>query len=75
MPTVRHAEPDLQDEPIVCDGCNGSGEGLHDGARCSICHGAGVSLAGVSDDDDRDDWPEDEDRTAEFEGGYWPHGA
>ena len=28
MPTVRHTEPALQDDPIVCDGCNGSGEGL-----------------------------------------------
>ncbi len=78
MPTVRHAELDLQDDdddPIICATCNGSGEGMHDGSRCSSCHGSGHESTARDGDDDRDDWPDDEDRTAEFEGGYWPHGA
>ena len=27
----------------ICIHCNGSGEGMHDGTRCSVCHGSGVS--------------------------------
>jgi DnaJ-class molecular chaperone len=26
----------------LCRTCNGSGEGLHDGSRCSSCKGAGT---------------------------------
>jgi len=33
-------EPD--DEPLICIGCNGSGEGHFDGTRCTSCGGSGV---------------------------------
>ena len=26
---------------MICYGCNGSGEGLYEGLRCSICKGIG----------------------------------
>lgn len=30
------------DEDALCANCNGSGEGMHDGARCNSCGGSGV---------------------------------
>lgn len=30
------------DEAPMCAVCNGSGEGMYDGSRCSSCHGHGV---------------------------------
>lgn len=30
-----------EDEEICCN-CNGSGEGMYDGSRCSSCKGSGV---------------------------------
>jgi len=30
-------------EPGICPACNGSGEGQHDGTRCSMCRGRGGS--------------------------------
>ncbi|MGZ5029052.1 MAG: hypothetical protein ACXWAT_00695 [Methylobacter sp.] len=32
-----------EDESDICTNCNGSGEGMHDGTRCSTCKGKGVS--------------------------------
>lgn len=34
-----NAEP--EPESYVCDFCNGSGEGMFDGSKCSVCHGHG----------------------------------
>lgn len=31
------------DEPEICGQCNGSGEGMYDGSRCSRCHGTGAA--------------------------------
>ena len=64
--TIRYIqwaeEPEYieDDEDELCGHCNGSGEGMHDGAICSICGGSGVI------DDDRDgaeepDWDDDDD--------------
>lgn len=33
-------EPD--DEPLICIGCNGSGEGQYEGTRCRSCGGSGT---------------------------------
>lgn len=32
------------DDPLICGACNGSGEGMHDGAICSECRGKGEVL-------------------------------
>jgi len=34
------AEPD-PNERDTCPQCNGSGEGMHEGTKCSRCHGSG----------------------------------
>jgi DnaJ-class molecular chaperone len=39
--SARIEADDEQDE-LLCIGCNGSGEGMHDGSRCSSCDGSGV---------------------------------
>lgn len=31
------------EEPGLCGHCNGSGEGMHDGSRCTVCRGSGAS--------------------------------
>lgn len=36
---IFNAEP--EPESYVCDFCNGSGEGMFDGSKCSVCHGHG----------------------------------
>ncbi len=33
---------EVEEEPEVCPNCNGSGEGMHDGTKCSVCKGTGV---------------------------------
>jgi len=30
------------DQELLCNFCNGSGEGMHDGTTCSQCRGTGV---------------------------------
>lgn len=40
------------EEPCCCPQCNGSGEGMYDGAICGKCHGSGVER----DDSCREDW-------------------
>lgn len=40
---------EAEDEPI-CPSCNGSGEGMHDGTRCSRCHGRGTLPEGEGDE-------------------------
>lgn len=32
---------DPNHEPTICGSCNGSGEGMFDGARCYACKGCG----------------------------------
>lgn len=44
-------EPE-DDEPLICIGCNGSGEGMYDGTRCRSCGGSGVERA----ERDEPDW-------------------
>jgi len=31
-------------EEVYCAKCNGSGEGMHDGTRCSSCKGSGTEI-------------------------------
>ena len=41
-------------EPVICGDCDGSGEGMHDGASCKTCGGEGEILelaAGDADDE------------------------
>lgn len=47
------------DEPL-CPTCNGSGEGMYDGSRCSSCRGTGV-------ESDGEDWYENQCAKADYE--------
>lgn len=39
-----NAAPDEDtSEPEICIACNGSGEGMYDGTKCSTCRGKGVA--------------------------------
>jgi hypothetical protein len=35
-------DKDGDGEEEICSACNGSGEGMYDGSRCSTCGGHGV---------------------------------
>jgi hypothetical protein len=41
-------------EPLLCNACNGSGEGRYDGTTCSCCRGSGEER--VRDADDVPEW-------------------
>lgn len=47
-PEVEPEDEDDEDE--ICSGCNGSGEGMHDGSSCYKCHGSGVEPVEKDDD-------------------------
>lgn len=32
---------DLVGDPVICNNCNGSGEGSYDGSTCRVCRGEG----------------------------------
>lgn len=56
--TETHDDDDYED----CSWCSGSGEGQHEGSRCSHCHGTGVEPASENDDDIDDiDYEDDAD--------------
>jgi len=38
------------DDELVCSGCNGSGEGMHEFTKCRTCKGSGVEPTGVPND-------------------------
>ena len=38
-----HHECFTDDEPEICAGCSGSGEGMHEGTSCLMCGGSGVA--------------------------------
>lgn len=38
-----HHERFQDDEPKICAGCSGSGEGMHEGTSCLVCGGSGVA--------------------------------
>lgn len=46
---VRFDELDIDS---LCPDCAGSGEGMHDGTRCSSCRGSGTERRGGCDDDE-----------------------
>ena len=48
-------------EPELCTACNGSGEGMYDGTKCSYCGGRGT----ISLHEDDHDYEEDDDREDE----------
>ena len=60
------------DDPPLCGNCNGSGEGSHDGAICSVCGGSGVIEDERSDDYDFDD-DFDDDRYDDVDWDHYPH--
>ena len=37
-------------EELTCPSCNGSGEGMYDGTKCSACKGSGVEWMEVEND-------------------------
>ena len=37
-------------EEDICPQCNGSGEGMYDGSRCSSCKGTGTAWIEVEDE-------------------------
>lgn len=43
---------DVVEEEPLCPRCNGSGEGMYDGATCGSCRGSGV-VRDFSDEEDR----------------------
>lgn len=45
------AKCDEESRELICVGCNGSGEGHHDGTRCSDCGGCGVERPAADPDD------------------------
>ena len=47
-----HEEYDLDDEPEMCDWCNGTGEGRYDGDSCAKCGGTGLMPFDGEQDDD-----------------------
>lgn len=56
--TGEHVPDTIQsDDPSdnLCGQCNGSGEGMYDGSRCSSCHGSGVE----QEQEDRRDYDRD----------------
>ena len=38
----KYREEAEQMEELTCPNCNGSGEGMHDGTKCTHCKGSGV---------------------------------
>jgi len=38
-PDVEHFD---DDDFVFCNTCNGTGEGMHEGLTCPVCHGEGV---------------------------------
>ena len=47
----------MDNDPDYCVGCNGTGEGQHDGASCSWCGGSGFERPNADDDFDiPEDW-------------------
>ncbi len=38
------------EEKPVCTNCNGSGEGMHDGTKCTMCKGSGVESVEKEDE-------------------------
>lgn len=66
----------FDEDDDTCRRCNGTGEGMADGLRCSSCGGSGVERQ-PSEDVDRDDevlgrtrYPTTEE--AEWAGVVWP---
>jgi len=37
----RETSQPIDDEPLICSHCNGSGEGMHEGTTCKLCKGDG----------------------------------
>ena len=50
-PPSRHS---VGFEEVICNHCNGSGEGMHDGSSCGHCGGSGVEWADIEEDEDED---------------------
>lgn len=54
----RHREEYYEDfnpedyEELICVGCNGSGEGMHESANCASCGGTGVEYRLIEKDND-----------------------
>lgn len=51
------------DEPSICASCNGSGEGMYDGTRCSRCGGSGEERG--DDEEDSSHWDDVRDAQRE----------
>ena len=52
-------EHPIEDADNYCNTCNGSGEGMWDGSRCSSCKGLG-RLVDKSDDMEEPNYPPDD---------------
>lgn len=46
----------MNEELNICPYCNGSGEGMYDGTRCSTCKGSGEISDEEPDDGGREDY-------------------
>ena len=56
----RHREQYFEDfnpedyEELICVGCSGSGEGMHESANCSTCGGSGVEYRLIEKSEEED---------------------
>ncbi len=58
-------EPEEEEGDEICGQCNGSGEGMYDGSRCSACGGSGVE--GTLTEEDREDALADAHQEREYD--------
>ena len=43
----------------LCTACNGSGEGMYEGTKCSYCRGKGTTSHDLEEQEDRRDYEQD----------------
>ncbi len=53
--------PNVEQELVYCGNCNGSGEGLYNGAVCYVCKGLGEIWVDVKEEVEEDEEDEEED--------------
>jgi hypothetical protein len=48
----EEGDADEENESLICQYCNGSGEGQYDGTTCHRCNGTGIECTGEASDDE-----------------------
>jgi len=57
----------MKDTNPICSNCNGSGEGMHEGTLCYVCHGRGTVKTEDCDSDCDSDYYEEKE--SDYESG------